>query len=144
MPETYKLHQQTRRVAPRKGARPFAFMRLTWLVLAAVIGVFAALHLLDTKNLWPGLLPISSADRLVGLTAANASKLLGQPQLLRQEDPAEIWQYRSDRCVLDLYLYGPPGEQKVQHAELRRQSKISNEIVTGQAAAKCLEALKKN
>lgn len=144
MPETYKLSQRNRRVAPRKGARPFPFARFAWLGLAAITIAFAAFHLLDTKNLWPGLLPIANAEGLVGLTAASTTQLLGQPQLKRQEDPAEIWQYRSGRCVLDLYLYGPPSEQKVQHAELRGQSKLSNEIITGQAATKCLDGLKKN
>lgn len=47
-------------------------------------------------------------QELVGLGPADVQALLGPPELRRVEAMIEVWQYRSERCVLDLYLY--PGE----------------------------------
>lgn len=45
--------------------------------------------------------------RLMGLDAAALGALLGRPALRRVEPPAEVWQYRGERCVLDVFLYAP-------------------------------------
>lgn len=36
---------------------------------------------------------------------------IGKPEMIRSEGPAEIWQYRSDRCALDAFFY-PQGKSK--------------------------------
>ena len=41
---------------------------------------------------------------LMGLQPPAVIALLGEPELRRPEAPAEVWQYRSDSCVADLYL----------------------------------------
>jgi len=46
---------------------------------------------------------------LIGLDAAGLEAMLGAPELKRREPPAEMWQYRTETCVLDLYLYPAPG-----------------------------------
>ncbi|WP_157231212.1 hypothetical protein [Kiloniella laminariae] len=44
-------------------------------------------------------------EKLIGLDAAGLEELLGTPKLIRQESPAEIWQYNASDCVLDLVFY---------------------------------------
>ena len=56
---------------------------------------------------------------LVGLAGAEVTATLGEPELRRVEHPAEVWQYRTDRCVLDLYLYDESGRRQVVYVESR-------------------------
>ena len=58
-------------------------------------------------------------ERFLGLGTAELAQELGEPQLRRREAPAEIWQYRGKRCVLDLFLYPEAGTLKVTHIEAR-------------------------
>ncbi|MCH6588401.1 MAG: hypothetical protein IH805_08830, partial [Proteobacteria bacterium] len=55
--------------------------------------------------------------RLMGLDRAGLAKLLGDPELLRREPPAEIWQYRGRSCVFDVFLYEEAGRQRVTYLE---------------------------
>ncbi len=57
--------------------------------------------------------------RLMGLDAAGLAKLLGDPELTRREPPAEIWQYRGESCVFDVFLYEEAGRQRVTYLEAR-------------------------
>jgi len=56
----------------------------------------------ETASLTPDYPEIES---LKGLSAAGVQDLLGSPQFRRRDKPAELWQYRGKRCVLDLFLY---------------------------------------
>ena len=57
--------------------------------------------------------------RLMGLDRAGLAKLLGDPELMRREPPAEIWQYRGGSCVFDVFLYEEAGRQRVTYLEAR-------------------------
>ncbi len=57
--------------------------------------------------------------RLLGLDRAGLAKLLGDPELMRREPPAEIWQYRGESCVFDVFLYEEAGRQRVTYLEAR-------------------------
>ncbi len=57
--------------------------------------------------------------RLMGLDATSLAKLLGAPDLLRREPPAEVWQYRGESCVFDVFLYEAAGGQRVTYLEAR-------------------------
>ncbi len=57
--------------------------------------------------------------RLMGLDRAGLAKLLGDPELMRREPPAEIWQYRGGSCVFDVFLYQEAGRQRVTYLEAR-------------------------
>jgi len=65
----------------------------------------------QTANLPPDV------ERLRGLSAADLARLLGEPEFVRHEPPAVIWQYRSAECVLDLFLYRSADELRVAYAE---------------------------
>lgn len=76
-------------------------------------------------------------DRLMGLSGDEIEALLGTPGFVRRDPPAEIWQYGTDACVLDLFLYAAEkgGPHRVSHFEFRGRS------VTGVAPAECYRQL---
>ena len=64
--------------------------------------------------------PPPSPARLLGMRGAAVAGLLGPAKLVRRDGDAEIWQYRNDHCVLDVFLYGP-GPLSVTHVDLRKR-----------------------
>lgn len=66
-------------------------------------------------------------QQLLGLSADSVQKALGNPSLVRRDGSAEIWQYRADACVLDLFLYGE--QKQVEHVDLRDRGDGSPEAV---------------
>lgn len=58
-------------------------------------------------------------DKLIGLSGPALSQRLGEPELVRREAPAEIWQYRTSDCVFDLFLYEKNGQRQVTYLEAR-------------------------
>ncbi|MFZ5791485.1 MAG: hypothetical protein ACOY3L_12380 [Pseudomonadota bacterium] len=86
--------------------------------------------------------PAEPADDkdVVGLSPDELQSLLGQPQMVRDETGAEVWQYRARACVLDLYLYpqeaqGGAAGLRVAYLEARDRSAANF------AAARCVTAL---
>lgn len=57
--------------------------------------------------------------RILGLGPDKLTELLGQPELTRREPPAEIWQYRGETCVFDVFLYEEGGTTRVTYLEAR-------------------------
>ena len=69
-------------------------------------------------------LDISSLDQervkeFNGRDGKSLFSLIGRPDFIRREGLAEIWQYRANACIFDLFLYGRSTNKKVQHAEVR-------------------------
>ena len=60
--------------------------------------------------------------------------MLGEPDLRRPEPPAELWQYRSADCVLDVFLYADDGRYRVVRSETRNRH-VLPPIVAGCSAA---------
>ncbi len=58
-------------------------------------------------------------QQLYGVDPVALDALLGQPSLIRNEAPAQIWQYRSRTCVFDVFLYEEPGGPRVSYLEAR-------------------------
>jgi hypothetical protein len=58
-------------------------------------------------------------ERLLGLEPDALSDLLGRPELIRREDPAQVWQYRGADCVFDVVLYQEAGGRTVTYVEAR-------------------------
>ncbi len=58
-------------------------------------------------------------ERLMGLDAKALTALLGQPELIRRESPAQVWQYRGADCVFDVVFYEEPGSTEVTYVEAR-------------------------
>ena len=60
--------------------------------------------------------------RILGLGPDKLTELLGRPELTRREPPAEIWQYRGETCVFDVFLYEEAGLVRVTYLEARDES----------------------
>jgi hypothetical protein len=69
---------------------------------------------------------------LTGLDSSALHSLFGTPELVRKDYPAEVWQYRSPNCVLDVYLYPDHDRLTVAHAEARAPK------ATGDPLAGCI------
>ncbi len=82
----------------------------------------------DQKTVRAPLAPINDdPDQLMGLTPRTVSYLLGPPSLLRTETPAQVWQYTTADCVLDIYLYAEdetPDRSRVTYYEIRRTDSL--------------------
>jgi hypothetical protein len=73
------------------------------------------------SSISPG--PAPRPANLAGLAPRDLVALLGQPDFRRVEPPAELWQYRSADCILDIFLYsdGDTGDYHVVHSETRER-----------------------
>ncbi len=69
-----------------------------------------------------GSVATADPDALIGLDPQQIGEALGMPGLQRREPPAEVWQYRSQICVFDLYLYEEEGANRAVHYEARSRS----------------------
>lgn len=57
--------------------------------------------------------------QLMGLDRSGLTNLLGKPDLVRREQPAEIWQYVTADCVFDVVLYDSGQRYQVTYLEAR-------------------------
>jgi hypothetical protein len=57
--------------------------------------------------------------QLMGLDRGGVSALLGEPDLIRREAPAEVWQYVAEGCVFDVVLYARGQDYAVSYLEAR-------------------------
>lgn len=65
----------------------------------------------------------SDPERLLGMDRGALTDLLGNPTFVRKEAPAQLWRYRNDTCLLDLFLYNDDDPYRrrftVKHYEVR-------------------------
>ena len=61
----------------------------------------------------------SHGDAFIGLGGGDLTNALGEPDMVRREAPAEVWQYDSAMCVVDFYFYEAGGRMAVAYVEAR-------------------------
>ncbi len=72
------------------------------------------------KSWTPGnLAALGKNGSMIGVADRDLSAALGEPTQVRRDDPAEIWQYRGQECVLDFYLYRASAGLQVTYVEAR-------------------------
>lgn len=83
--------------------------------------------------------PQFEPDSFLGLGRRELQERFGQPDLVRREGPAEVWQYVSGPCVLHFFFY--PGNEpanaptgKVEHVEAKTRPGPWGEDLTPEAA----------
>ncbi len=76
----------------------------------------------ETAALPPAPVIDDDPARILGLGPDRLTELLGRPELTRREPPAEIWQYRGESCVFDVFLYEEGGLARVTYLEARDAS----------------------
>ncbi len=100
------------------------FHRLAWFVPVALLGCEGVM--LPKGDFKGAPAPAATVARaspteLVGLGKEGVQDLLGEPQLIRRDGPAEVWQYTANACILDLFLYEVGEHHRVEYMELRTQ-----------------------
>ena len=73
--------------------------------------------------------------QLVGLDNATVRRALGDPIRIRSDEPAEVWQYATGECIVDLYLYRLDGGLRVTFVEARSHT------AEAEPTARCLKSL---
>ncbi len=58
-------------------------------------------------------------QQFINLDIFQLAKLLGTPILVRRDGMVEVWQYKGDSCILDIFLYQVNNIMKVQYVDLR-------------------------
>ena len=71
-------------------------------------------------------------SELTGLHPPEILAMLGQPDLRRDEPPAEVWQYRTADCVVNLFFYQEQDGYRLIHAETWQRS-----LAIGAEPARC-------
>ena len=82
--------------------------------------------------------PAVKPEQIMGLTRIELLGLLGKPDFLRRDAPAEIWQYRGKKCILDVFLYDSGEYYRVLHFEVR--DRTAESVSTGRCFTALLEA----
>jgi hypothetical protein len=97
----------------------------------------AAAHGIDGTT--PASAPIArltgDPKELVGLDHAVVRRALGDPLHIRNETPAQVWQYATGDCIVDLYLYDQDGAWTVAYVEARSHTAESA------PTSRCLKSL---
>ena len=62
---------------------------------------------------------VPAAAELIGLRGEALLSALGSATLVRRDLDTEIWQYRTDKCVLFLFLYPKDGAPSLHHMDAR-------------------------
>jgi hypothetical protein len=58
-------------------------------------------------------------QQLLGLADHELTAALGEPNQIRHDEPATIWQYAASDCVVDFYLYQADAGLQVAYVEAR-------------------------
>jgi hypothetical protein len=58
---------------------------------------------------------------LVNMSPVDVIAAFGSPDFTRRDAPAEVWQYRSAACVLDVFFYPEGRNLRVAYATTRRR-----------------------
>ncbi len=56
---------------------------------------------------------------MIGTDSVALQRLFGTPRLVRRDAPAELWQYQTRDCVVDLFLYQEKDGLKLAYLEAR-------------------------
>jgi hypothetical protein len=124
----------TQAAAPERGATPGETETVT--ATAALPGDTAEAEDAEqaTEVTYETAAP-ADPDEVMGLRRDEVQQLLGKPGLVRREAPAEVWQYESRGCVLDVFLYEASADLEVVYIEARNGAAVTA------ATATCLGAV---
>jgi|SRR5690625_521417 len=112
--------------APSPAALLLSTLALSALSLSACVTA-------DQSSARPSERPLIAAEQLIGLSSSSLTGALGRPATTRRDSPAEIWQYRSESCILDVFLYEAASGTQVVHLEARdeRAEPVSHQECLG-------------
>jgi len=67
-----------------------------------------------------------SPAKLLGLSNIEITKLLGPPHFQRIDDPGALWQYRTQRCILNIFFHAKDALYLVTHTELNARGNLGS------------------
>ena len=73
----------------------------------------------------------SDPEAVKMLTANEVRYVFGKPDLRRQDADAEVWQYKTDSCVMDLYFYG---HGEISYVDVRTKDELTPGTPPGNSA----------
>ncbi|MEX0807643.1 MAG: hypothetical protein WD044_02845 [Dongiaceae bacterium] len=125
------------RAATRASLLPFAMLLLLGACTApqTSTNVAALVPVTDTPVAVAPVEPPPLPEAIIGLDSDRLTAQLGKPVFLMRAKAAEIWQYRAEGCVLDLYLYEESGALRVLYLEAR------DSLGASQAPGACIAAV---
>jgi hypothetical protein len=113
------------------------FAVLALLALLPVLAACPATAPRTTAAVTPVAPPKMQAHDLIGVDSDGLAGLLGEPDFRRLDPPAELWQYRIEDCMLDVFLYldeARGGAYAVTHVAARGRAGTDGETsITGDA-----------
>jgi len=74
--------------------------------------------------------PLPTLKTLGSLDSMGLQELFGAPSFTRHDEPAQLWQYRGNRCTLDIFLYRPTTSSNFQVAHFAARPSGSDTIST--------------
>jgi len=81
-------------------------------------------------------------NQILDLSGHDIVQIFDEPELVRQDLPTTIWQYRNESCVMDVYFtvdnVNDVARANVAHYEVRRRDTRADEKVT---ANDCMQEL---
>ena len=83
----------------------------------------------------PGEPSLPPPEMLIGADRNTIADRFGKPEFLMRAQASEVWQYRAQGCVLDVYLYEDKGDMRVVYMEARDLA--GRELATGD----CMQAV---
>lgn len=79
-------------------------------------------------------------DALNMLTQQEVTYILGKPSMTRRDADAEVWQYKSRACIVDVYFYKAQGKQApsaVSYVDMR-PAQLTGTALSGRMKSKCV------
>ena len=59
-------------------------------------------------------------QQFMGLDQPGVTAIIGKPAMIRRDGPAEVWQYRGQGCVFDIFMYRKEDDGfEVKYVDLR-------------------------
>jgi hypothetical protein len=63
---------------------------------------------------------VPSQQSLMGTGPDSLTRIFGEPSFVRRDPPAQLWQYKTTACIMDLYLYENTSQlYALSHLEIR-------------------------
>lgn len=117
-PGRYRASQAAfRRYAPRFLVAVSVLALTACTQPAAAPGPVASVAIAPEREPLPSEPP--PPETLIGADRDTLAERLGKPVFLMRAQASEIWQYRAQDCVLDLFLYEDAGAMRVTYIEAR-------------------------
>lgn len=64
--------------------------------------------------------PVPDFTKFINQEGLEITAILGEPGFVRRDPPAELWQYRTQDCTLDLFFYDDGyGVYRLAHLDFR-------------------------